>query len=39
MYDEIKKDVEETKKCLDTVHSAYMTAIDNVNAELKTNFG
>ena len=37
--EDVKKDVEETKKCLDTVHSAYMTAIDNVNAELKTNFG
>lgn len=38
-YEEIKKDVEENKKCLDTVHSVYITAIDNVNAELKTNFG
>lgn len=39
VYDEIKKDVEENKKCLDTLNAAYITAIDNVNAELKTNFG
>ena len=39
IYDEIKKDVEDNKKCLDTLHSAYIKAIDNVNAELKTNFG
>jgi hypothetical protein len=38
-YEELKKDVEDNKKCLDTLHSAYIKAIDNVNAELKTNFG
>ncbi len=39
VYDEIKKDVEENKKSLDTLYQAFITAIDNVNAELKVNFG
>ena len=39
VYEEIKKDVEDNKNSLDTLYQAYMTAIDNVNAELKLNFG
>ncbi len=39
VYDELKLDVDACKQCLDTLHAAYMTAIDNVNAELKVNFG
>ena len=39
MYDCSSKPYEENKKCLDTLNQAYITAIDNVNAELKVNFG
>lgn len=39
LYTEIEKDVIELKNGLDTLHSAIMTDIDNVNAELKKNFG
>ena len=38
-YEEIKADVEKLKTQLDTLHAAFMTDIDNVNAELKVNFG
>lgn len=38
-YEEIKGDVELMKAGLDTLHSAFMTDIDNVNAELANNFG
>ena len=38
-YNEIKKDVDDLGTSLVTLHSAIMTDIDNVNAELETNFG
>ncbi len=38
-YDEIKSDIELLKSGLTTLHSAFMTDIDNVNAELENNFG
>ena len=39
LYLEIEKDVNELKTSLSTLHSAFMTDIDNVNAELDGNFG
>lgn len=39
LYTEIEKDVNELKDGLNTLHGAIMTDIDNVNAELKKNFG
>ncbi len=39
VYDEIKGDVQKLKNDLSTLHSAFMTDIDNVNAELEVNFG
>lgn len=38
-YEEIKSDVSVAKELLNTLHSAFMTDIDNVNAELENNFG
>lgn len=38
-YGEIKSDVSVAKELLNTLHSAFMTDIDNVNAELSNNFG
>lgn len=38
-YDEIKTDVESLKSSLQILHDAFITDIDNVNAELETNFG
>lgn len=38
-YDEIKNDIDLLKNGLSTLHSAFMTDIDNVNAELENNFG
>ena len=39
VYDEIKRDLDSVKQELATLHSAFMTDIDNVNAELASNFG
>lgn len=39
VYEEIKNDVSQLKSDLDTLHAAFMTDIDNVNAELEVNFG
>ena len=39
VYEEIKTDVSELKTQLDTLHAAFMTDIDNINAELEVNFG
>lgn len=39
LYTEIEKDVNELKDSLNVLHSAFMTDIDNVNAELDGNFG
>lgn len=39
LYTEIEKDVNELKDSLNVLHSAIMTDIDNVNAELDGNFG
>lgn len=39
VYEEIKNDVSQLKSELDTLHAAFMTDIDNVNAELEVNFG
>lgn len=36
---EMEQYVNDLKSCLDTLHSAVMTDIDNVNAELDANFG
>lgn len=38
-YNEIKSDVQLMKSGLSTLHSAFMTDIANVNAELENNFG
>lgn len=38
-YEEIKADIEKINTGLSTLHSAFMTDIDNVNAELENNFG
>ena len=38
-YEEIKNDVSVLKADLDTLHAAFMTDIDNINAELEVNFG
>lgn len=38
-YEEIKSDVSSAKELLDSLHSVFMTDIDNVNAELENNFG
>ncbi len=37
--DEIKTDIENLKTSLADLHSAFMTDIDNINAELEYNFG
>lgn len=37
--DEIKNDIENLKSSLVELHSAFMTDIDNINAELEYNFG
>lgn len=39
VYDEINDDVTRLKEQLVSLHSAFMTDIDNVNAELEVNFG
>ena len=39
LYSELEKDVNELKNGLNVLHAAIMTDIDNVNAELKKNFG
>lgn len=39
VYEEIKQDVSNLKSQLDTLHAAFMTDIDNINAELEVNFG
>ena len=39
VYEEIKNDVSQLKSDLDTLHAAFRTDIDNVNAELEVNFG
>lgn len=39
LYEEISQDVKALKNNLDVLHNAFMTDIDNVNAELDTNFG
>lgn len=39
LYTELEADVKDLESSLQTLHSAFMTDIDNVNAELKTNFG
>ncbi len=39
VYEEIKNDVSQLKSDLDTLHAAFMTDIDNINAELEVNFG
>lgn len=39
VYDEIEKDVTELKNGLSTLYNAFITDIDNVNAELEVNFG
>lgn len=39
LYTEIEKDVNALKDNLNVLHSAFMTDIDNVNAELDKNFG
>lgn len=39
VYEEIKNDVSQLKTELDTLHAAFMTDIDNINAELEVNFG
>lgn len=38
-YEEIKADVESLKGSLQVLHNAFITDIDNVNAELEVNFG
>ena len=38
-YEEINQDVSKLKSQLDTLHAAFMTDIDNINAELEVNFG
>ena len=38
-YDNVKKEVDSLEGSLETLHSAFMTDIDNINAELKVNFG
>lgn len=38
-YEEIKNDVANLKSSLANLHSAFMTDIDNINAELEYNFG
>ena len=38
-YEEIKTDVGKVKDELGRLHSAFMTDIDNINAELEVNFG
>ena len=38
-YLEIEKDVKDLRSNLDVLHAAFMTDIDNVNAELDKNFG
>ena len=39
VYEEINQDVSKLKSQLDTLHAAFMTDIDNINAELEVNFG
>lgn len=39
LYEEINKDIDDAKNQLNIVHSAFMTDIDNINAELEYNFG
>lgn len=39
VYTEIEKDINELKNGLSTLYNAFVTDIDNVNAELKVNFG
>lgn len=39
VYDEIKEDVSRLKTQLASLHTAFMTDIDNINAELEINFG
>ena len=39
VYDEIDADVKNLKNTLNTLHSAFITDIDNINAELEVNFG
>ena len=39
VYEEIRDDVSRLKEQLVTLHRAFMTDIDNVNAELEVNFG
>lgn len=39
VYTEIEKDVTELKNGLSTLYNAFITDIDNVNAELEVNFG
>jgi len=36
---ELEEDISQLKEALSTLHSAFLTDIDNVNAELETNFG
>ncbi len=38
-YQEIETEVEKLKDLLQTLHDAFITDIDNVNAELEVNFG
>ncbi len=39
LYLEIEKDINDLKDSLNILHAAFMTDIDNVNAELDGNFG
>lgn len=39
VYEELSNDVSQLKSKLETLHSAFMTDIDNINAELEVNFG
>lgn len=39
VYEEINEDVTRLKEQLVSLHTAFMTDIDNVNAELEINFG
>lgn len=39
VYEEIYNDINRLKQELVSLHSAFMTDIDNVNAELEINFG
>lgn len=39
VYEEIRDDVKRLKEQLVSLHTAFMTDIDNVNAELDNNFG